>query len=310
MKINGKLEEDLEKLFRKLPQTTDREIRKRIEKELNRCGLMYRAFSRCKSEESVKEKLARKYKKYAADKTKMQDFIGIRIVLYFQDDIGTCIRLLKDKFQVVGYEHDQPDAETFRPQRINYVFRLPEDIFIIQPADSDACLIDNTFEVQIRTIFSEGWHEVEHDIRYKCQNEWEGEQTLARELNGIFAVLEICDNNILAVCDKMAYQKYKNHDWESMIRHKFRLRMSPYPLSDNVKEILNQPNLAVGKELFRFNREKVILFFNKVILPKTCDNIVFVCNELGINNEALRGITPTSFIDKCRKVETDYGSFL
>ena len=117
----------------------------------------------------------------------MQDIIGVRIVLYFQDDIDICINILKKLFTIDNHEHDCLDTETFKPQRINYVFKMPTDIMQIPNEISEECLIDNTFEVQIRTIFSEGWHEVEHDIRYKYYDEWKSATILSRELNGIVA---------------------------------------------------------------------------------------------------------------------------
>ena len=299
--MNDNFKHSLEAIYGKFLMAPEKEIQNRIEKELNRCGLMYRVFSRCKSQESAYEKLQRKHQKYTESKTKMQDIVGVRIVLYFKDEIDICIRLLQKIFKQDNYEHDQLDIETFKPQRINYVFKTPEDIFNIPQMLSDACLIDNTFEVQIRTIFSEGWHEVEHDIRYKYKDEWKNELALARELNGIFAVLEMCDNNILAICDQMAYNKYKNCDWESMIRHKFRLRMSSAPLSDKIKKILNQFAQTAGKELFRFDRGEMISFFGEIVIPKTCDNIVFICNELKIHNAELKKITPEILIEKCKK---------
>lgn len=36
---------------------------------------------------------------------------------------------------------------------------------IVNPMLSD--YIDDTFEVQVRTNSFEGWHEIEHDLRYK-----------------------------------------------------------------------------------------------------------------------------------------------
>lgn len=32
--------------------------------------------------------------------------------------------------------------------------------------------IDDTFEIQIKTMFFEGWHEIEHDMRYKGEELW------------------------------------------------------------------------------------------------------------------------------------------
>ena len=45
--------------------------------------------------------------------------------------------------------------------------------------------IEPTFKIQIRTVFSEGWHEVEHDLRYKCKDDWEGCELYSHTLNGI-----------------------------------------------------------------------------------------------------------------------------
>ena len=55
-----------------------------ISDSLSKCGLMYRIFSRVKTVDSIRHKLN---VKYADKKVKIQDMIGIRIVLYFQDDV-------------------------------------------------------------------------------------------------------------------------------------------------------------------------------------------------------------------------------
>ena len=55
-----------------------------ISRSLSKCGLMYRIFSRVKTVDSIRHKLN---VKYADKKVKIQDMIGIRIVLYFQDDV-------------------------------------------------------------------------------------------------------------------------------------------------------------------------------------------------------------------------------
>lgn len=71
---------------------------------------------------------------------------------------------------------DVRDVDTFKPTRLNLVMRVPE-IFKehISAAINDTNypdLIDDTYEIQIRTIMSEGWHEVEHDLRYKYKDDW------------------------------------------------------------------------------------------------------------------------------------------
>ena len=71
-------------------------------------------------------------------------------------------------------------------------------------------LIDNTYEVQIRTILSEGWHEVEHDLRYKCKEEWNEFKEESRLLNGIYATLESSEWSMLTLFDRLSYSQYKN----------------------------------------------------------------------------------------------------
>lgn len=70
-------------------------------------------------------------------------------------------------------------------------------------------LIDETYEIQIRTILSEGWHEVEHDLRYKCKEEWNNFQEESRLLNGIYATLESSEWAMLTLFEKLSYSQYK-----------------------------------------------------------------------------------------------------
>lgn len=276
----------------------EKELVRQVENDLNRYGLMYRIFSRVKGQESVQKKLDRKKEKYIQEDEKMQDLIGLRIVLYFHDDIEVCIKLLKNKYIFDNCEHDQPDPETFKPQRINYVFRIPDGVLEFPEYIGENCRIDSTFEVQIRTIFSEGWHEVEHDIRYKYLDDWKQVNGLSRELNGVMAALEVCDGNILSICDKLAYRKYKEQSWEAMIRNKYRIRFMQQPLDDKIIKVLNN-NLDVAKEIFRFDRTKLLNMLFELNIPKTYNNVVYVTNEIQIGNEELNKIIPSILKERC-----------
>ena len=121
----------------------------------------------------------------------MQDYFGIRVALYFHDDIPICKEIIKKHFQVVGESITKHDSKTFSPVILNLVCNIPEDTLSL--IDSNLWRdfpFDQTFEIQIRTIFSEGWHEIDHDIRYKCKEDWAQHQDLDRNLNGILATLE------------------------------------------------------------------------------------------------------------------------
>lgn len=299
MNSKDKFEKQLDRLYESIINAPEKDLEREISRKLDKCGLMYHTFSRTKEKESVKSKIERKREIYLKNNKRMQDIVGIRIVLYFKDDIDICIHILQQLFKVDNYEHDIPDAETFKPRRINYVFQMPENVMRIPDDISEDCLIDNTFEVQIRTIFSEGWHEVEHDIRYKYAKDWDVAANLSRELNGILAVLEICDDNIMSICERLAYFKYKEKEWDSMIRNKFRLRFLHQTLNPDLYKILTD-NPETAKSLYRFKRETLIHFFAENSIPKTSNNVVYVINEIQLHNKDISELAPPILVDKCR----------
>ena len=78
-----------------VPQIVEIELRHLIEERLKQCGMYYRLFSRIKTSAS----LARKYqiKEYSESK-KIQDLIGLRIDVYFEDDLSICQDFLEEMF--------------------------------------------------------------------------------------------------------------------------------------------------------------------------------------------------------------------
>ena len=95
-----------------------------IANALSRCGLMFRIFSRVKSESSIQRKIE---VKYAHNQAKLQDLIGIRIVVYFQDDVDV-LALFYSAGDVVKKAIDELDSSTFRPQRLNITNRIPSEL--------------------------------------------------------------------------------------------------------------------------------------------------------------------------------------
>lgn len=296
MKTFETIETAIQRFYDNIPLATGKEVEKRITDLLNSSGIMFHMFGRIKSKESILKKMKVKAEnKYIREGKKMQDVIGIRIVLYFFDDIDNCIRLLNKTFMVVDKQHDNPDPEVFKPIRINYVFKIPEDISFLPEAEANQCLIDQTFEVQIRSIFSEGWHEVEHDLRYKHQNDWKSVDQLSRYFNGILAVLETCDNNIISVCNALAEVKYKEKDWESMLRNHFRLRFQDVSLSEGLLETLNSDN-EFSSKLYQYSRADLMEMFSKTKVPRTYNNAIYLINLDFIKNLQVEAETPSHII--------------
>lgn len=277
----------------------EQSIREMIESNLGRTGLLYRLYSRIKSSDSINEKIVRKG--YAESGKLIQDVIGLRIMTYFSEDIDVLINYFSSIFTVIDMEYDNPDM-TFNPVRINLVCRMPNEQLkefntwksIYQDSFK---YIDSTFEIQVRTTLSEGWHEIEHNMRYKCKNEWSSLENESKLLNGIHATLDISDRTLFRLFEEIAYQHYKNMNWTGMLRNKFRLRFNLEPLSPAIVSVFNQ-NKAVAKRFYKMERNTVI---NEIIkrdlqLEISFDNIIYLCNYLEVKNEEIFRLTPKPLI--------------
>lgn len=284
--------ETLESEVQSIPPSISKDIERNITDLFDKCGLYYRIFSRCKSGQSAVKKI--QLKKYNETGKKMQDLIGVRVALYFKDDIDVCVEILKSNYNVIEIVRDQEKSDTFSPMRLNLVCQMPESVSEIISSDLWKFPIDKTFEIQVRTIFSEGWHEVEHDLRYKNKSDWSDHIDLSRNLNGILATLETCDWAIINVLDRLAYQKYKNQDWNSMMRNHLRMHLENAPLSSSIVDAFNKNN-ALAKEFFRVDRKVILLQLSSdkmFKLPKKLDNIIYFANELIIKDPTITALIP------------------
>ena len=277
-----------------------------IQKKLKKSGIYFRIFARVKEAGSVYQKLEWKKKEYLEKDKKMQDLVGLRIVLYYMDDIPVCKEMLQNTFAIIEKDshEDIPKVNEFNPLRMNYVCRMPKEFADRFPKELwENYRIDQTFEVQIRTTFSEGWHEVDHDVRYKHKDEWNQHYELSRELNGIYATLEICDRSMVNLLERLAYRNYKSMQIEAMIRNKFRLRFENSVISVPLLEFL-QKDQELVKKIYRSEREEPIRFFASDLsdgIVLTVDNLVFVCNELCIGRKDLEDRTPMLIREKTEK---------
>lgn len=263
-----------------------------ISNSLSRCGLMYRIFSRVKSEDSIRHKLE---VKYAGKKAKLQDMIGIRIVAYFQDDVDA-LALYYSVGDVVKKAIDEPDSSTFCPQRLNITSRIPADMiedFVSALPEEIRDSVEPTYELQIRTVFSEGWHEVEHDLRYKCKADWVGCEPYSRALNGVIATLETAEWNMKAIFADMARHNFHHSDYTAMLRNKFHLRFK----SESLSESLNN-YLIVNKHLAEaaLNVDRLIvvctLLTHKADFDLTYDNLFYLINRIEMMDPAIIAMEP------------------
>ena len=274
-------------------QTIANKLESQIHQHLSKCGLMFRLFSRVKTISSLHHKIHFKDERYLAGKLKIQDMIGLRIVLYFQDDVDA-LAFFFSCGEVVRSSIDELDTSTFRPQRLNLTCNLPAefvDDFRKALPEEYATYVDPTFEIQIRTIFSEGWHEVEHDLRYKCKEDWEGCESYSRVLNGVIATLETAEWNMKSLFDQMARTNLQTKNYRAMLRNKMHLRIKGDDFSASVNQfLLEHPHVA--ESILNTDRFVIILSLLNHHKPieLTYDNLLFIINRIEMNDPELKAI--------------------
>ena len=282
-----------------------RDIVTDLESVLNKCGIMYHVFYRTKSILSIKNKLEKKAEEYRRKNKKMQDLLALRITLYFTDDVEIVHNYLRSQSNFDSESVDEAEVDKFCPKRLNLVMRVPDklqqDMNAARKESDYEDLIDDTYEVQIRTILSEGWHEVEHDLRYKCKEEWDEFKEESRLLNGIYATLESSEWSMLTLFDRLSYSQYKNKAWSSMLRNKMRVRFADKGLSEDLCNYLLDNN-DTAKLLYRANRTKILkLVMDKNFsYPLTYDTVLHLINHIIVKDKKL-----AIFEDKILKQDMD-----
>lgn len=288
---------NMEQDFAQIPSLILETMADTLTAGLEKAGIYYRLFQRTKTAASTRSKL--KAKNYQEGK-RMQDLFGIRIAVYFQDDQALCRRIIEDRFSVVSVTEDRHDATTFSPTRLNFICKLPMQLRQMVPQTIyDNYPIDTTVEIQLRTVFSEGWHEVEHDLRYKAKADWEGSADLSRALNGIFATLITCDWSMLNIFDKLTDRKYREKDWDAMLKNKLRIHVEETPLSEALAELLNT-RADIAAELYQIDRSGLLDFLTDGRFeapPLTLDNLVFITNALFMHHPEITAMTPAALLE-------------
>ena len=248
-------------------------LAKKITDAFDKAGIYYHVLTRIKERDSIKRKLEKKYSKYKNNNEKMQDLIGIKFLFYFVDDLKIALRIVKGIYHLEDVSATETTKDSFTATNRNYVCKLPEDTMISDEFryDLNNCMIDDTFEVQFKTMFFHGWHETEHDLRYKNEELWRMHgDSMYRKLNRILASLELCDDSLIGVFDKLAYRTYqavkKEYDesenkddyrvdplvLEKMAQAHFRLRMDMEFHAPEIDEETEEDNSsdAVNLEIY------------------------------------------------------------
>ena len=269
-----------------------RSLDERISESCDRLGLFYRTTHRVKSERSMERK--KEQKNYVSDGPQMQDLYGVRVTVFFPDDVHLVTEFLKERFgSPKDVEIDEVEKDRFCARRTNLVFRLPRGLRESASITEEYSWVDETFEVQVRTILSEGWHEVEHDFRYKGPDIWSDFSDENRIFNGVLATLETAEWSILKILEELCYGCYKDQNWADMFSLKLRLRIEKQNLDPEICSVLDDDNKC-AKRLYKLERSDILhaLWNMEYNMPLRLNNIVHYINWEFVENESIRDLCP------------------
>ena len=262
--------------------------------KLSNAGIYFNSTSRIKSESSLLHKLETGKYSMQEGGRKIQDIIGIRINLFYLEDMDICEKILEETFLLDNWSKTKNEENKFEAQKCNGVFRIPSKYLRNIPASVWNKPFDQTFEVQLRTVLFEGWHEIEHEMRYKYKlgsdsketDLWTGHEDLSRVMNSIIANLELCDWSIMQIFNSIHDSQYKEKNWENAIRSKYRLRITQDPLKPELREYLdNNPDIVAQFHTVS-KRELVEILLNKKYHKElTPDRVIYLINKEIVHNE-------------------------
>ncbi|PSV94363.1 hypothetical protein CTN01_07505 [Photobacterium angustum] len=152
--------------------------------------------SRVKTIESVRDK--GKSAKYSDPINQIQDFAGIRIITYVEDEITTIQRIIEENFDIDEKNSSNKSKalglDRVGYQSVHYVAKLKEDRLKLPEYKQYE---GKCFEIQIRTILQHAWAEIEHDRNYKFSGKLPDE--LSRRFKILAGVLELADKEFNAI---------------------------------------------------------------------------------------------------------------
>lgn len=156
--------------------------------------------SRAKSIESLSEKIRRPGKDYSRDLTSIPDLAGIRIIVYYQDDVERVRDVIEQEFNIIERETAH-QAEMYSPDQFGYlsihlIIELKESRLRLPEWREYTGL---RAEIQIRTVLQHSWAAVSHALQYKRESDVPFR--LRRKLFRLAGLFELADEEFIALRD-------------------------------------------------------------------------------------------------------------
>ena len=202
------LEQEYKELAPLLESFCD-EIAHQIVKLLDEADVMlgFPVQRRLKTWESLSEKLGRHPR--FSDLKKIQDIVGLRIILLFKRDVEKVVQLLQDNFLVVRqYDtRDRLKEDQFGYSSNHLIVELKRDWLSVPTLSKMGGLLA---EIQVRTLPQHIWAEASHKLQYKQEKNIP--PIIRRSIYRVSALLETVDLEFERVLEKRESYRIKVAD--------------------------------------------------------------------------------------------------
>lgn len=146
--------------------------------------------SRTKTIDSVREKGSNG--KYDDPINQIQDFSGIRIITYVEDEIDSICKVIEANFSIdvqnSSNKSDDLGVDRVGYKSVHYIAKLKKDRLKLPEYKQ---FENRYFEIQVRTILQHAWAEIEHDRNYKFSGKLPTD--ISRRFKILAGVLEMSD---------------------------------------------------------------------------------------------------------------------
>lgn len=146
-------------------------------------------FQRIKTIQSILDKAERKG--MADPSTQMYDICGVRVVCYYVSDLKRIDELINRELRVYEREDksDQIEPIAFGYRSIHYIVGVPEEWLTLSERDE---LLPLKAEIQVRTVLSHAWADIEHKLAYKKKQDVP--HKVRRKFSMLSALFEVADD--------------------------------------------------------------------------------------------------------------------
>jgi ppGpp synthetase/RelA/SpoT-type nucleotidyltranferase len=173
-----------------------------ISELLKRNSILFHVIEcRAKTENSFSEKIHRQGKIYSNPLEEITDFCGIRIIVYYNDDIDKICELINEEF-IIDEKRSVDKRKILKDDQFGYlsvhkIISLKANRAKLSEWSSfkDFCA-----EIQIRTVLQHAWASISHTLQYKRESEIP--QELHRKLIRLSGLLELADEEFFEVKNK------------------------------------------------------------------------------------------------------------